>query len=89
MLETLATLLVLAIGLYLAIGLVFALWFVWRGVDGIDPSATQGTWGFRLLILPGTVALWPVLVRRRRLGEPPQESNAHREAARRADGGAS
>ncbi len=83
MLETLATLLVTAIGLYLAIGLAFALWFVWRGANRIDRSAAEGTWGFRLLILPGSAALWPLLLRRVRSEDPPSERNAHREAARR------
>ena len=81
MLETLATLSVLALGLYLVVGLVFALWFAWRGANRIDPSAREGSWGFRLLILPGSAALWPFLLRRVRSGEPPRESNAHRDAA--------
>ena len=82
MLETVANGLVLVVGLYVAIGLLFALYFVWRGVDGVDPSAEGGTWGFRLLILPGTVALWPLLVRRLGSGAPAEERNAHRELAR-------
>jgi hypothetical protein len=86
MLETLATGLVAGIGLYLAIGLVFALWFVWRGVDRLDASAREGTWGFRLLILPGSVALWPAMLRRLRSGGPPREHNAHRDLAARPNG---
>lgn len=53
----------IATGLYLAIGLCFALVFVGVLVGRIDP-ATRGTgWGFRLLILPGAAALWPLLLR--------------------------
>ena len=51
-------------GLYLAAGLLFGVPFVLRGVDRIDPDVRGGTRGFRLLILPGVVALWPLLVRR-------------------------
>lgn len=57
-------------GLYLAVGVAFALYFVWRGVNSIDPSAQKGSIGFRLLITPGTVALWPLMVRRLRAGGP-------------------
>ncbi len=69
---------------YLLLGLVFALAFVTRGVAKVDPAAQGGsTWGFRLLILPASVALWPLLAWRwlRRAG-PTTESNAHRDAAR-------
>ena len=47
-----------------SLGLLFAIPFVWRGVDRIDPDARAGSIGFRALILPGAVALWPVLLRR-------------------------
>ena len=82
MLETLATVLVIAIGLYMAVGIVFAIWFAWRGANRVDPSAREGSWGFRLLILPGSAALWPLLMRRLRTGDSLQERNAHRDAAR-------
>jgi hypothetical protein len=60
----LANILVLLGGLYLLIGLLFAAYFVTRGAGRLDPVAAQGTWGFRLLILPGATALWPVLLAR-------------------------
>ena len=47
---------------YLGLGFLFALPFVWRGVHGLDPLARTGTLGFRLLILPGAAALWPLLL---------------------------
>lgn len=82
--ETFASGLVAAIGIYLAFGFVFALYFVTRGVGAIDPVAREGTWGFRVLIMPGVTALWPLLIRRLLSGrkEPPTECNAHRGAAR-------
>jgi hypothetical protein len=74
------------LGIYLLCGLIFAVPFVLVGAGKIDPHAKQGRWGFRLLIIPGTVALWPLLARRwlRGVSEPPEESNAHRRAARPA-----
>ena len=58
----LARILVLALEAYLALGLLFGLAFVVRGVERVDPSAHGGTWGFRLLIVPGCAALWPLLL---------------------------
>ena len=77
-----ATWLVGALGVYALVGVVFALAFVTRGAGRIDPVARAGTWGFRLTIFPGVVALWPLLLRRWRAGggEPPVECNAHRRA---------
>lgn len=49
---------------YLFCGLLFAIPFVLVGVGRIDPHATHGSWGFRGLIIPGTMFLWPVLARR-------------------------
>lgn len=71
-------------GLYLGIGLVFAIPFVLVGVLRMDPHARPGSWGFRLLILPGTVALWPLLLCRwlKGVSTPPAERNAHRQPAR-------
>jgi hypothetical protein len=82
----LANWLVILLGAYAALGLVFAVAFVIRGAGRVDPAAREGTWGFRLLILPGSVALWPLLARRWLGGvaAPPAEKNPHRTAARRS-----
>ena len=84
--ETLATWLVTGLGIYAGLGLLFAVAFVIRGAARIDPAAVGGSWGFRLAILPGVVALWPLLARRWAGGmPPPEERNAHRVAGRRSD----
>jgi hypothetical protein len=73
------------VGVYLAAGLAFAIPFVLAGVKRIDPHAAHGSWGFRLLIIPGTMCFWPLLARRWMKGvhEPPEEDNPHRCAARK------
>ncbi|TAL00619.1 MAG: hypothetical protein EPO07_09445 [Verrucomicrobia bacterium] len=73
----------IALGVYLACGFVFAIPFVLGGVKKIDPHAAHGSWGFRLFIIPGTMAFWPLLLKRWASGvkEPPEEGNAHRKAA--------
>jgi hypothetical protein len=47
---------------YALAGLLFAIAFVVRGVAAIDPIARGAGIGFRLLILPGAAALWPMLL---------------------------
>jgi hypothetical protein len=46
---------------YLLCGLAVGLPFVLRGVDRVDEAARGAPLGFRLLILPGTVVLWPLM----------------------------
>jgi hypothetical protein len=46
---------------YLGAGLLFGVAFISVGVVRIDPAARGTSAAFRLLIMPGTVALWPVL----------------------------
>ena len=73
------------LAIYLAIGLVFGLFFVARAVERIDPLARDSTFGFRVLILPASVALWPWLARRvwsSHPGREPVERSPHRDAAR-------
>ncbi len=80
-----ARLVVGAAGLYLAAGAVFAAAFVAFGAGRIDPAAKGAPLGFRLLVLPGAIALWPYLLARWASGAqaPPEESNAHRPGAAR------
>jgi hypothetical protein len=65
--------------LYSAAGIAFGVAFVARGVQRVDPLATGTGWGFRLIILPGVAALWPLLLRRSLggAGEPPLPENPH------------
>ncbi len=82
----LATWIVRLAGLYLALGVLFSIPFVARGVNRIDPVAAGGSWGFRVIIVPGVIALWPLLlVRWLRGAGPPVERNAHRDVAGDAD----
>jgi hypothetical protein len=71
----------IAAGVYLLGGFPFVL----LGVNQIDPHASRSSWGFRILILPGAMFLWPLLARRWAGGihQPPEEHNAHRRLARK------
>ena len=80
MLETFAKAIVYALAVYASLGLVFAVPFVWLGVQRLDSEAQGSGIGFRLLILPGVAAFWPMFLYRWRRGmaEPPAEKNPHR-----------
>ena len=53
-----------AFALYLGLGVLFALPFAARWAGRLDPAAAAGSWGFRILIVPGAVLLWPLLLYR-------------------------
>jgi hypothetical protein len=65
-------------GIYLGCGAVFAVWFHCVGLKAMDAGTQGAGFGFRLLITPGVIALWPLLwvkrVRQQRgnnlLGDP-------------------
>jgi hypothetical protein len=53
---------ILGLGLlYLACGLLFGVLFIAVGVGRVDDAASESPITFRLLMLPGTVAFWPLL----------------------------
>ena len=51
-----------ATGAYAALGLAFAIPFVTWGAGTIDPAAKVSGLGFKVLIIPGAIALWPLLL---------------------------
>lgn len=65
---------------YAAIGFIFAIAFATTGAARIDPSAKAAPMFFRLLVIPGATALWPLLLKRWLSGAkmPPLENNPHR-----------
>ncbi len=52
------------IGAYLALGLAFALWFAVAGNRRMLPALKGAGFWLRLLMLPGSVLLWPLLLQR-------------------------
>ncbi len=64
MAERIASWILTLVAAYLAAGVLFALAFLFRGIERVDPAAHGARWGFRCLIAPGVVAFWPLLARR-------------------------
>ena len=60
--EQIITIGLMGLTIYLALGLVFSLFFLTMGVGMVDKVAKGSGIGFRLVILPGVVLLWPYLL---------------------------
>ena len=48
--------------IYAAAGVVFALAFLAFGLKRIDNGAKDTSLAFRLIVLPGLIALWPLML---------------------------
>lgn len=48
--------------IYLLLGVVFGLVFIVVGASKLDEKVKGTSWVFKALILPGSIALWPVLL---------------------------
>lgn len=62
--EAAANLLVLGLGVYAALGLLVGLVYVFGGAGRIDPAAKGKGMPVRvrLMILPGVIGLWPLML---------------------------
>ena len=47
--------------LYFSAGIAFCVFMLIKGIERMDPNAKSTGIGFKLLIIPGLVAFWPVL----------------------------
>ncbi len=50
-----------AAGVYLAVGVLFAVAFWIVGARKADPAVAGSSPGFYVLVIPGSIALWPFL----------------------------
>ena len=62
--ESAAVIVALGLTAYAVAGVTLAVPFVMRGVNAIDSRAAGAGPGFRLLIVPGAIVFWPLLLRR-------------------------
>lgn len=61
----------LVVGAYLALGALVGLAFVSVGIGRVDEAARGSSIAFRALVLPGCVALWPIVVAKWARGRRP------------------
>jgi hypothetical protein len=60
--EQLVSFLLTAAGFYIVCGLAFAVAFHLSGIHEIDEDVKGSTWGFRIIITPACILLWPLLL---------------------------
>ncbi len=59
---TIIDIITLVILAYVFIGLIFGLWFIIKGAQRLDEGMQEAKWGMRLILLPASIGLWPVLI---------------------------
>lgn len=62
MFQIVVTIILLLMLLYVLLGVVFSFFFLTRGLQKIDEDVPGSSWGFRLIIIPGCILLWPLLL---------------------------
>ena len=68
----------MALGIYLLLGFLFAIPFIIKGVLQIDEGAHGSGWGFRIIIIPGTMVFWPLLLKKWMRTKPPTPARISR-----------
>ena len=48
--------------IYLLVGVLFVIPFLMKGLNKIDEGANGSTIGFKIIIIPGVIVFWPVLL---------------------------
>jgi len=48
--------------IYLVLGVLFLIPFLIKGLNKIDEGAHGSTIGFKIIIIPGVIVFWPVLL---------------------------
>ncbi|MFT3678909.1 MAG: hypothetical protein QM791_01475 [Ferruginibacter sp.] len=62
--ETIAAIAGVVLLIYLSGGIAFVLPFLLRGMRKIDETTHGATWGFKLIVIPGIIVLWPLLLKK-------------------------
>ena len=62
--ETIAGIFGTGLFIYLCCGIVFSIAFLVKGISRIDETTYNSTWGFKIIIIPGAIALWPLLLQK-------------------------
>ena len=50
------------VAIYLLLGVFFVIPFLVKGLTKVDAGAHRGTIGFKIIIIPGVIVFWPVLL---------------------------
>jgi hypothetical protein len=53
---------IIAVSIYLLLGVLFVIPFLTKGITKVDEGAHGGTIGFKIIIIPGVIVFWLVLL---------------------------
>jgi len=56
--------LIYTVGMYMFLGVIFGFVFIVMGISKVDPSAEGASILFKVMIFPGCVGIWPVLLKK-------------------------
>ena len=62
--ETIVLFVFVMLGIYLLAGVLFSMVFIVKGLNKMDEGAVESGIGFKLIILPGCIVLWPLLLKK-------------------------
>ena len=62
--ETAIAIFLYLLGGYVLLGLLFGIYFFVAGAARMDSGIKDSRWTVRLLLLPGAIGLWPLLIRK-------------------------
>jgi hypothetical protein len=65
----------LTLAAYAAVGVLVAIGLMLGGLRRVDATAAAAAWYVKVLLVPGIVALWPIMARRL-MGRRPAEDRA-------------
>ena len=54
--------LLIIVAVYLVVGVLFVIPFLMKGLTKVDEGAQGSTIGFKIIIIPGVIVLWPLLL---------------------------
>ena len=57
-----AEIILILAAIYLLLGVFFVIPFLMKGLNKIDEGANGSTVGFKIIIIPGVIVFWPVLL---------------------------
>ena len=49
---------------YTLLGGIFSIPFLFKWITIVDEAARESSWSFKIMILPGCIIFWPVLLKR-------------------------
>ena len=52
----------IVVAIYLLLGVFFVIPFLLKGLTKVDEGAHGGTIGFKIIIIPGVIVFWPILL---------------------------